>query len=128
MSGVMRSVSAATAIEHLLGVGERAAAGVQQGREVEEDVGGLLVDAVVALLAGGADHLLGLLLDLLAGERRVLEQLDDVGAVGSLGGALGDRALQRRQGLVRGGPLGLAAVEAGARAGVAGGAGRLDEG
>ena len=58
--------SAATAIEHLLGVGQRAAAAAQQHREVVQDVGGLLVHALVGLLARGASDLLGLLLDLRA--------------------------------------------------------------
>src|SRR5215210_604259 len=58
--------SAATAIQHPLRVGEREPAGVQQHREVVEDVGGLLGHAVVALLAGGARDLLGLLLHLVA--------------------------------------------------------------
>ena len=92
---------AATAIEHLLGVAERAAARVQQHRQVVEDVGGLLVDAVVGLLARGAGDLLGLLLDLGADARRVVEQLDGVGALGALGGARGERALERGQRLVR---------------------------
>ena len=49
-----------------------------------EDVGGLLVDALVGLLAGGARDLLGLLLDLRADPRRVGEQLGRVGALGAL--------------------------------------------
>src|SRR3954466_14595088 len=55
--------STATAIEHLLGVGQGAAAAVEQHGQVVEDVGGLLVDAVVRLLARGAGDLLGLLLN-----------------------------------------------------------------
>src|SRR5215210_2621335 len=46
--------SAATAIENLFGVGEGKPARVQQDGEVVEDVGRLLGDALVALLAGGA--------------------------------------------------------------------------
>ena len=45
-----------------------------QHREVVEHVGGLLGDALVGLLAHGADDLLGLLLHLGAGQRRVVEQ------------------------------------------------------
>src|SRR5262245_18940851 len=78
--------SAATAIEHLLGVVQDAPARVQQHGQVGEDVGRLLVDAVVGLLARGPRDLLGLLLDLRADARRVVEQLDGVGPVGSLGG------------------------------------------
>src|SRR3954447_23196859 len=51
--------SATAANEHLLGVGQGAPAAVQQHGQVEEDVGRLLVDAVVALLARGARDLLG---------------------------------------------------------------------
>src|SRR5205814_5704426 len=71
---------AATAIEHLLGVAEHAAAGMQQHGQVVQDVGGLLVDAVVGLLARRTGHLLGLLPDLGADARRVIQQLDGVGA------------------------------------------------
>src|SRR5215213_7782962 len=77
--------SAATAIEHLLGGGEVAAAAPQQHGEVVQDVGGLLVDAVVGLLARGARDLLGLLHHLLADARRVIEQLDRVRTGGPLG-------------------------------------------
>ena len=66
-----------------------------------EDVGGLVVDALVGLLARGARDLLGLLLDLRADERRVVEQLDGVGALGALARAVGERALERGQRLVR---------------------------
>src|SRR6185295_9218481 len=118
---------AATAIEHLLGVAERAAARVQQHRQVVQDVGGLLVDALVGLLARGAGHLLGLLLDLGADARRVVEELDRVGARGALGGPRRQRALERGQGLV-GREQEVAVVKAGALAGVAGGACGLDQG
>src|SRR5262249_50350038 len=83
--------SAATAIQDLLGVGQRTPARVQQHGEVVEDVGGLLVDAIVALLARGAGDLLGLLLDLRADQRRVVEQLDGVGARWPPRGAVGER-------------------------------------
>src|SRR5215218_6964369 len=105
--------SAATAIEHPLGVGEREPAGVQEHREVVEDVGGLLHHAPVVLLARGARHLLGLLLDLLADVAGVGEQRRGVGAVGPLGGARGDRALEGRQRLVRSPGSEVAVVEAG---------------
>ena len=62
--GVSGVASTAAAIEDLLRVGEHAPARVQQRREVVEDVGRLLVDAVVGLVARGAGDLLGLLLDL----------------------------------------------------------------
>src|ERR671931_565713 len=58
-------LSTTPGIEHLLGVGERQVAGLEQHREVVEDVGRLLGDAVGALLARSAGHLLGLLLHLL---------------------------------------------------------------
>src|SRR5829696_200912 len=100
--------SAATAIEDLLRVGEREPAGVQQHGEVVEDVGGLLGHALVGLLAGGAGHLLGLLLHLRADQRRVGQELRGVGAGRRVGGAGGDRALERRQRLVRRGGRELA--------------------
>src|SRR3954454_13013085 len=119
--------SAATAIEHLLRLLERAVAAVEKDRQVVEDVGRLLVDAVVGLLAGGARDLLGLLLDLRADARRVVEELDGVGAAWALLLALLERSLERGERLVRGRRLDLAVVEAGALAGVARGAGGLDE-
>src|SRR4051812_28212542 len=119
--------SAATAIEHVLGVGERAVAAVEQDGQVVQDVGGLLVDAIVGLLAGRAGHLLGLLLDLGADLRRVVEQLDGVRALGALALAVLERALERRERLMWRGRLELAVVEARPRAGVAGRAGGLDE-
>src|SRR5918999_668761 len=64
------SDSAATATEHLFGVGQREPAAAEQHGEVVEDVGGLLRDPLVALLARGAGDLLGLLADLLAHVRR----------------------------------------------------------
>src|SRR3954463_12111833 len=72
--------SATAGSEHLLGVGERQAPRAQQHGQVVEDVGRLLADALVALLAGGARDLLRLLGDLLADERRVREQSGGVGA------------------------------------------------
>src|SRR3954454_18939553 len=75
--------STATAIEHLLRLLQRAVAAVEQHGQVVENVGGLLVDAVVGLLAGGARDLLGLFLDLRADARRVVEELDGVGALGA---------------------------------------------
>ena len=113
--------------EHLLGVGEAEAARAQQHGQVVEDVGGLLGDALVGLLARGAGDLLGLLLDLLADQRRVGQQLGGVGALGRLRRARGDRALEAGQRLVRRRRLELAVVEARALAGVAGRAGGLDE-
>src|SRR4051812_39353359 len=92
--------SAATAIEDLLGVGQCAPAAVEEDREVVEDVGRLLVDAVVGLLAGRARDLLGLLLHLGADARRIVEQLDGVGALRPRGGAVGQRALERGKRLV----------------------------
>src|SRR3954464_5852144 len=66
--------STATGTEHLLRLLGGSGATVEQHRQVIEDVGRLLVDAVVALLAGGARDLLGLLLDLRAGARRIVEE------------------------------------------------------
>src|SRR4051794_30741050 len=70
--------STPTANQDLLSVAERAAAGVQKHAQVVEHVGGLFVDALVGLLARGAGDLLGLLLHLLADQRRGVEQLDRV--------------------------------------------------
>src|SRR4051795_2539938 len=120
--------SAATAIEHLLRVGQAAVAAVEEDGQVVEDVGRLLVDAVVGLLAGGARDLLGLLLDLRADARRVVEELDGVRALRAVALAVCEGSLERRQRLVGGGRLGLAVVEARPRAGVARRAGGLDEG
>src|SRR3954452_17304490 len=111
--------SAATANENLFGVGEREPAGVQQHREVVEDVGGLLGHALIRLLARGARDLLGLLLDLGADRGRVAEQGGGVGALRPLGGARRDRALERGERLVGRGRLECAPVEARALARVA---------
>src|SRR5215216_6209561 len=54
-------LSATPANQDLLGVRQREAARAQQHGEVVEHVGRLLGHALVALLAGGARHLLGLL-------------------------------------------------------------------
>src|SRR3954468_15161050 len=72
--------SATAVIEHLLGVLERQPAAVEEHGEVVEHVGGLVGHALVGLLARGAGDLLGLLLHLLADERRVREQLVGVRA------------------------------------------------
>src|SRR4051812_30544187 len=112
--------------QHLLGVGEAEPAALEQHRQVVEDVGRLLGHALVALLPRGAGDLLGLLLHLLADERRVVEQPHRVRARGALGRPLAQRALQAGQNLVRRGG-GVAVVEARALAGVArrtGGVGR----
>src|SRR3954454_441298 len=110
------AASAATAIEHLLRVLEGSVAAVEQDGQVVEDVGRLLVDAVVGLLARGARDLLRLLLDLRADLRRVVEELDRVGALRARALAVFERSLERRECLVRRGRLGLAVVEARARA------------
>ena len=79
----------ATAIEHPLGVGERAFPTAQQHEQVVEHVGRLFVDALLGLLTGGARDLLGLLHHLLADPGRIVEQLDRVGALWALARALG---------------------------------------
>src|SRR5215207_4882888 len=99
--GATGGASAATAKEHPLRVAERALAALEQHREVVENVGGLLVDPVVGLLARGAGDLLGLLLDLLADAGGLVEQLDGVGALGALGGAGAQHPLEVRERLVR---------------------------
>src|SRR4051812_46139233 len=102
---ITSSDSAATLKEDLFGVAQRAAAAVEQHGQVVEDVRRLVVDAVVGLLARGAGDLLGLLHDLRADARRVVEQLDGVGALGPRGRAVAQRALQAGQRLVRGSRL-----------------------
>src|SRR4051812_49278130 len=124
--GLTSRCSATAAKEHLLGVGEAQAAALEQHREVVEDVGGLVGHALVGLLARGAGDLLGLLLDLLADERRVREQLGRVGALAGILDAGLQRALQARQRLVRE-RLHVAAEEARALARVTGRARRLDQ-
>src|SRR5918998_3379667 len=64
------SFSAATPTQHLLRVGEAQPARAEQHGEVVEHVGGLLGDPLVGLLPRGTGDLLGLLLHLLADERR----------------------------------------------------------
>src|SRR4051794_39562428 len=59
--GVTTRESAATAIEHLLGVGQAQSARAQQDGQVVEHVRGLLGDPLVGLLACRAGDLLGLL-------------------------------------------------------------------
>src|SRR5919107_1109555 len=101
--GVTCSWSAATGKQNPLRVGQLQAARAQQHGQVVEDVGGLLGDALVGLLAGGARDLLGLLPHLLAREGGVGEQLGGVGAAGvRRRGAVGDRALERGQRLLLG--------------------------
>src|SRR4051794_34167017 len=68
MTPVRLAMSAATLKQDLLRVPEGEAARGQQDLEVVEDVGGLLGDALVGLLAHRTRDLLGLLLDLAAGE------------------------------------------------------------
>src|SRR4051794_38436601 len=119
--------AAGTTIEDLLRVGQAAVAAVEEDRQVVEDVGRLLVDAVVGLLARGTRDLLGLLLDLRADARRVVEELDGVGAVGAGFLALGGGFFELGEGLLRRPRLGLAIVEARSLAGVARGTGGLDE-
>ena len=93
-----------------------------------EHVGGLLVDALVGLLARRAGDLLGLLPHLRADPRRVVEQLDGVGALGPLGAAR-SASVRSSAGSASCGArrLELAVVEARALAGVARRAGGLDE-
>src|SRR5690606_14263889 len=65
------TASATAPIEHLRGIREREAARAQQHGEVVEDVGGLLGDALVGLLARRPRDLLALLPDLLADVGRI---------------------------------------------------------
>src|SRR5262245_41035181 len=90
-------VSATPGKQDLLGVGEAEPARAQQHGQVVEHVGGLLGHALVALLASGARHLLGLLLDLLAHAAGVRQQLGRVRALRRVRGTVGDRALQAGQ-------------------------------
>jgi hypothetical protein len=96
---------------------------------VIEDVGSLLGDAIIRLLAGGPGHLLGLLPDLLADVVRVGQQVGGVGTVRRVGLAGADGSFERGQG-GEGGvvSLGIPVVEARALAGVTGGSVRLHQG
>ena len=76
-----------------------------------EDVGGLFGDPLVGLFAGGADDLLGLLLDLFADQGRVTQELDRVAALGPLGASALQRPLQRRERLVDDAGINLAGVQ-----------------
>jgi hypothetical protein len=96
--------------------GQGAASTVRAG---VEHVGGLVVDALVGLLAHGAGYLLGLLTHLLARERRVVEQRDGVGVRGLVTRALDERAIEGRQRLMRRPRIELAVVKARPLAGVA---------
>src|SRR4051812_32372514 len=87
-------VSAATAIEHPLGVGQAQSPAAEEDGEVVQHVGRLLGHPLVGLLAGGAGDLPSLLLDLLADALGVVEQLHGVGAVGALLGPVGEHALE----------------------------------
>src|SRR5947209_7916256 len=125
--GETAGASAATAIEHPFCVRQVQTAAAQQHGEVVEDVGGLLGHALVRLARRCAGDLGGLLAHLLADARRVGQQLGRVGAGGPVARPLREHTLERAQRLVRRGGLELAAVEAGALAGVAGRSGGLDE-
>jgi hypothetical protein len=102
---------------------------VEEHAKVVQEVGGLLAQPLVRLLAPGARGLLGLLLDLRADSLRAgAEQLCAVAPLGPLCAALSERALERGQCLVRRHGLVLeGAVEARSLAGVAGGSRRLHE-
>src|SRR4051812_16445960 len=70
-----RLLRAATGIQNLERVGQRKVTRGEQHGQVVEDVGGLLGHTLVGFLARGARDLLGLLLDLLADQRRVGQEL-----------------------------------------------------
>src|SRR2546423_4444835 len=91
--------SAATAIQLLVGVGERESTRRHEDREVIQDVRRLLAKALVGLAGGGAGHLVGLLSHLLADARRVRDQLRRVAPLGPLVAAARHGTLERRQGL-----------------------------
>src|SRR3954447_5324201 len=110
--GRMSIASAATGIQHLVGVGQREVARSEQHRQVVEDVGGLLGNALVGFLARCTRHLLGLLLHFFAYEWRVGKKLRRPRAFARLSSPIGDDALQSGQRLVRRG-IGVAVVEAG---------------
>src|SRR5437764_12586694 len=122
------AVSAATGIELLVGIRERQPARGQQHREVVENVCGLGRQALIGLVRRRARQLFRLLLHLRGDPRRLGQKLRRVAArLRWRRAARGDRPLERRQRLVRRERLGLAVVEAGALARVAGGPSRLDE-
>src|SRR6478735_8935733 len=98
--GETSSCSARAGNEHLPGIGEAHPAAAQQHGEVVEDVGGLVGHALVGFLASGAHDLLRLLLDLLADQRRVRQQLSGVGALGGVLRALLQGSLEAGQRLV----------------------------
>src|SRR3954454_13437859 len=118
--------SATAAKEHLLRVLEAQPAAAQQHGQVIEDVRGLLGDALVGFLTGGARHLLRFFLDLLADERRVAEETVGVRALLRVRFPFAQRALQAGQRLV-GQRVRVAGEEARALAGVARGAVGLHE-
>ena len=71
-----------------------------QHLEVVEDVGRLLGEPLVDLARRGARDLVGLLPNLVADPLGIVEELDRVGALGTLALALGQRPLERVQRLV----------------------------
>src|ERR1700751_141325 len=119
-AGPVALISAlATAIKDPLRVSQGEVARAQQDGEVIQEVGALLGHALVGFLAGGAHDLLGLLLHLGTGQRRVIQEGDRVGAVWPTARTIVDRALEHAQDLAGRLGLELAAVKAGALAGVA---------
>src|SRR3954462_13087396 len=88
--GRMSIASAATGIQHLVGVRKREIARGEQDRQVVEDVRRFFCHAFVRLLASGARDLLGLLLDFFAYEWRIRQQLLGVADLGR-GSPGGDR-------------------------------------
>src|SRR3954451_3126068 len=82
---ISRPWSAATGIQNLERVGQRKVTRGEQHGQVVEDVGGFLGHTLVGLLARGARDLLGFLLDLLADQRRVRQELCGPRALARLG-------------------------------------------
>src|SRR3984885_5936731 len=121
------SAPLATAIENPLGIGNAQAAAAQQHGEVIDDVGRLLGDALIGLLASRPNDLLRLLLDLGSDEAWVIEALRGVRARGPGRRALGDRPLERRERLVTRLEFDVPPVKAGVLAGVTARTGRFDE-
>src|SRR4051794_36535951 len=99
--GRISTESAATGIQHLVGVREHQVARGQQDSQVVEHVRGLFRDPLVGLLARRARDLLGLLLNLVADERRIGEELLRIAALAGVRAAVADDPLERRQRLVR---------------------------